>query len=39
VAKRLRDRAESAARLAGAERITRELMARIAGIKQEATTT
>jgi chlorophyllide a reductase subunit Z len=35
VAKRLRDRAESAARVAGAERITRELMARIAGIKQE----
>jgi 3,8-divinyl chlorophyllide a/chlorophyllide a reductase subunit Z len=35
VAKRLRDRAESAARVSGAERITRELMARIAGIKQE----
>ena len=38
-AKQLRDRAEAAARVAGAERITRELMARIAGIKQEATTT
>ena len=37
-AKHLRDRAEAAARVAGAERITRELMARIAGIKQEATT-
>ncbi len=37
-AKQLRDRAEAAARVAGAERITRELMARIAGIKQEATT-
>jgi 3,8-divinyl chlorophyllide a/chlorophyllide a reductase subunit Z len=37
-AKQLRDRAEAAARVAGAERITRELMSRITGIKQEATT-
>jgi 3,8-divinyl chlorophyllide a/chlorophyllide a reductase subunit Z len=36
VAKRLRDRVEAAARVAGGERITRELMSRIAGIKQEA---
>jgi chlorophyllide a reductase subunit Z len=35
-AKRLRDRAEAAARVAGAERITRELIARIAGTKQGA---
>jgi 3,8-divinyl chlorophyllide a/chlorophyllide a reductase subunit Z len=35
-AKRLRDRAEAAARMAGAERITRELIARVAGIRQEA---
>jgi chlorophyllide a reductase subunit Z len=31
-AKRLRDRAEAAARVAGAERITRELLARVAGV-------
>jgi chlorophyllide a reductase subunit Z len=31
-AKRLRDHAEAAARLAGAERITRELLARVAGM-------
>jgi chlorophyllide a reductase subunit Z len=36
-AKRLRDRAEAAARSAGAERITRELLARVAGLTQEAT--
>lgn len=35
-AKRLRDRAEAAARGAGAERITRELLARVAGMTQEA---
>jgi chlorophyllide a reductase subunit Z len=34
-AKALRDRAEAAARVAGAERITRELFARIAGFRQE----
>jgi chlorophyllide a reductase subunit Z len=35
-AKRLRDRAESMAREAGAESVTRELMARVAGTTQEA---
>jgi 3,8-divinyl chlorophyllide a/chlorophyllide a reductase subunit Z len=35
-AKRLRDRAETLAREAGAERVTRELMARVAGMPQEA---
>jgi 3,8-divinyl chlorophyllide a/chlorophyllide a reductase subunit Z len=37
-AKQLRDRAEAAARVAGTERITRELMACAVGIKQEVAT-